>query len=117
MRGNILTTTLTTTQDLLSKPTPPTGMPTTAELAIYNATKTLWDQKNSQGLGLIQATITNVIWQWYEMLPTAKKILDGLETEFGAAGGGTDLPPIGQHGENSNHQRNGSIATDPNFSG
>ena len=60
----------------------------------------------------------NVIWQRYENLPTAKEILDGLETEFGAVGGGgTDLPPIGQHGENTNHRWNGSIATDPKFSG
>ena len=28
-----------------------------------------------------------MIWQWYETLPTAKQILDGLETEFGSAGG------------------------------
>ena len=116
MRGNILTTT-PMTRDLLSKATPPTGMPTTIELATYNAAKTLWDQKNSQGLGLIQATITNVIWQWYETLPTAKQILDGLETEFGGCRGGTDLPPIGQYGENKNHRCNGSIATDPNISG
>ena len=87
MRGNILTTTPTTTRDLWPKPTPPTGTPTTAELATYNTAKTLWDQKNSQGLGLIQATIMNVIWQWYETLPTAKQILDDLETEFGAGGG------------------------------
>ena len=87
MRGNVITTTPTTTRDLLTKPTPLTSTYTATELATYNAAKTLWDQKNSQGLGLIQATITNVIWQWYENLPTAKEILDGLETKFGAAGG------------------------------
>ena len=87
MRGNILTQTPTITRDLLAKLTPLTGTYTAAELAAYTAAKTLWDQKNSQGLGLIQATITNVIWQRYENLPTAKEILDGLETEFGAAGG------------------------------
>ena len=63
MRGNILTTTPTTTRDLLPKPTPPTGTPTAAKLATYNTAKLLWDQKNSQGPGLIQATIMNVIWQ------------------------------------------------------
>ena len=112
MRGNILTTN-PTTRDLLTKPTVPASTATATELAIYNTAKTLWDQKNSQGLGLIQATITNVIWQWYETLPTAKEILDGLETEFGAAGGGggTDQPPIGQYGENTNHQLDGSIVT------
>ena len=61
MRGNILTTTPMTTWDLLPKPTPLTSTPTAAELAAYNTAKTLWNQKNSQGLGLIQATITNVI--------------------------------------------------------
>ena len=117
MRGNVISTSPTITWDLLTKPTPLTSTYTTTELATYNAAKTLWDQKNSQGLGLIQATITNVIWQRYENLPTAKEILDGLETKFGTAGGGTDLPPIGQHGESSNHRRNRSTATDPKLSG
>ena len=117
MRENVISTTPTTTQDLLVKPTPLTGTYTATELATYNAAKILWDQKNSQGLGLIQATITNVIWQRYENLPTAKEILDGLETEFGAVGGGTDLFPIGQHGKNPNHRWNRSIATDPKLSG
>ena len=87
MRGNILTPAPALTRDLLPKPTPLTGTPTAAELATYNTAKTLWDQKNSQGLGLIQATITNIIWQKYENLPPAKEILDGREVEFGAAGG------------------------------
>ena len=87
MRGNILTPAPNLTQDLLAKPTPPAATATAAEVTVYNTTKILWDQKNSQGLGLIQATIMNVIWQWYETLPTAKEILDGLETAFGAAGG------------------------------
>ena len=87
MRGNVISTTPTTIRDLLVKPIPLTSTYTAIELATYNAAKTLWDQKNSQGLGLIQATITNIIWQWYENLPTAKEILDSLETEFGAAGG------------------------------
>ena len=88
MRGNIMSmTTSPPTRDLLQKPTPPPATATAAEVAIYTAAKTIWDQKNSQGLGLIQATISNVIWQRYETLPTAKQILDGLEAEFGAAGG------------------------------
>ena len=64
-RGNV-TSTNPTVRDLLTKPTPLTSTYTATELATYNAAKTLWDQKNSQGLGLIQATITNVIWQQYE---------------------------------------------------
>ena len=87
MRGNILTMLPNVTQDLLAKPIPPATTASATELATYHTTKILWDQKNSQGLGLIQATISNVIWQQYENLPTAKEILDGLETEFGAAGG------------------------------
>ena len=88
MRGNILMPAPNLTRDLLPKPTQPPATATAAKVATYTATKLLWDQKNSQGLGLIQATISNVIWQWYETLPTAKQILDGLETEFGAVGGG-----------------------------
>ena len=86
MRGNILTTS-PVTRDLLVKPQPPAATASATELATYHTAKVLWDQKNSQGLGLIQATITNVIWQRYETLPTAKEILDGLKTKFGAAGG------------------------------
>ena len=63
MRGNILTTSPNVTQDLLAKPQPPAATASATELATYQAAKILWDQKNSQGLGLIQATITNVIWQ------------------------------------------------------
>ena len=70
-----------------------------AELATYNTAKSHWSQKNSQGLGLIQATISNVIWQKYESLSTAKEVLDALETKFGA----------GQYGENTTHQFDGSI--------
>ena len=87
MRGNILMPAPNLTRDLLAKPSPPAATASATELATYNAAKILWDQKNYQGLGLIQATITNVIWQWYETLPTAKEILDGLNTKFGAAGG------------------------------
>ena len=88
MRGNIMSTMMSPpTRDLLQKPQPLPATVTAAEVAVYTAAKTIWDQKNSQGLGLIQATISNVIWQQYETLPTAKQILDGLETEFGTAGG------------------------------
>ena len=117
IRGDILTPAPNLTRDLLVKPSPLTGTPTAAELATYNTAKSHWSQKNSQSLGLIQATISNVIWQKYESLSTAKEVLDGLETEFEAAGGGTDLPPIGQYGENSNHQFDRSATTDSTISG
>ena len=87
IRGDILTPAPNLTWDLLVKPSPPTGTPTAAKLATYNAAKTLWGQKNLQGLGLIQATISNVIWQKYESLSTVKEVLDALETKFRAVGG------------------------------
>ena len=117
IRGDVLTPAPNLTQDLLVKPSPLTSMPMAAELATYNAAKSHWSQKNSQGLGLIQATISNVIWQKYESLSTAKEVLDALEAKFGAVGGGTDLPPIGQYGENSNHRLDGFATTDPTISG
>ena len=87
MRGDILTPAPNLTRDLLVNLSPPAGTPTAAELAIYTTAKATWSQKNSQGLGLIQATISNVIWQKYESLSTSKEVLDALDTEFGAAGG------------------------------
>ena len=92
MRGDILTPAPNLTRDLLAKPSPPAGTPTAAELAVYTTAKNLWSQKNSQGLGLIQATILNVIWQKHESLSTSKVVLDALETEFGAVGGGGHRP-------------------------
>ena len=60
MRGDVLTPAPNLTRDLLVKPSPPAGTPTAAELATYTTAKATWGQKNSQGLGLIQATISNV---------------------------------------------------------
>ena len=87
MRGDDLTPAPNLTRDLLVKPSPPAGTPTAAELATYTTAKATWGQKNSQGLGLIQATISNVIWQKYESLSISKEVLDALETEFRAVGG------------------------------
>ena len=71
---------------------------------------------NSPHQGLVGKTVpTN--WVKHQTLSTAKEVLDALETEFGKAGGGTDLPPIGQHGENTIHRFDGSFATDPRISG
>ena len=103
MRGEILMPAPNLTRDLLAKLSQPGGNATAAELATYTQTKAVWSRKHTQGLGLIQATVSNMIWQKHESLSTAKEVLDALETEFGAAGGGTDLPPAGQHGENSIH--------------
>ena len=117
MRGNILTT-KPIMRDLSVKPTTPLQMAMAAEQAVYVTATTTWNEKNSQGLSLLQATISNVIWQKHESLPTAKGVLDALEVKFGKVrGGGTDLPPAGQHGENTIHRFNGSVATDPIISG
>ena len=61
--------------------------------------------------------MSNVIWQKHESLGTSKEVLDALETEFGTVGGGTDLPPIGQHDETPIHRFDGFVTTDPTISG
>ena len=63
MRGEILTPPPNVTYDLLQKLTPALEMATAAELAMYTTVKTAWSKKNMQGLGLIQAMISPVIWQ------------------------------------------------------
>ena len=75
------------TRDFLAKPSQPAANATTAEIATYTTAKAIWSKKNAQGLGLIQATVPNVIWQKHESLGAAKEVLNALETEFGAAGG------------------------------
>ena len=91
MRGEIIMTNPLTTplmQDLLQKPSTLGQQATAAEQAAYITTKAIWSKKNAQGLGLIQATVSNIIWQKYQTLGTTKEVLDTLETKFGAAGGG-----------------------------
>ena len=85
MRGEILTRN-PTTYDLLVKPTLVPVTATTSEVAVYTTAKTTRSKKNTQGLGLIQATVLLVIWQEYNNLGTAKEVLDALETAFRAAG-------------------------------
>ena len=90
MRGEIITTNPPTTPptwDLLQKPLLLGQQATAAEQAAYITAKAIWSKKNAQGLGLIPATVSNVIWQKYQTLGTTKEVLDALETEFGAAGG------------------------------
>ena len=63
MRGNLITTTTPHTRDLLVKPSPPaTATVTPAQQTAYEAAKDVWEKKNAQGLGLIQATVSHVIW-------------------------------------------------------
>ena len=88
MRGNLITTTTPHTRDLLVKPSPPAGANVTpAQLTAYEAAKDVWEKKNAQGLGLIQATVSHVIWVKHQTLSTAKEVLDALEAEFGKVGG------------------------------
>ena len=88
MRGNLITTTTPHTRDLLVKPSPPAAATATAaQQTAYEAAKDLWEKKNPQGLGLIQATVTHMIWIKYQTLCTAKEVWDALETEFGKVGG------------------------------
>ena len=90
MRGGIIATNLPTIPpmwDLLKKPTPVGMQATTTEITAYTAAKAIWSKKNAQGLGLIQATVSNMIWQKHQSLGTTKEVLDALETKFGAAGG------------------------------
>ena len=87
MRGEILTQPPNLTYNLLIKLTLGPATATAAEIAAYSTAKTIWSKKNAQGLGLIQATISPVIWQDYQHLSTAKELLDALEATFGAVGG------------------------------
>ena len=87
IRGEILTPAPNLTYDLLTKPTTPGAQATTVDLATYNAVKAVWNKKNAQALGLMQATISPVIWQNYIQFGIAKDLWDTLETEFGRAGG------------------------------
>ena len=86
IRGEILTTN-PIMRDLLVKPSQPAANATAAEIAAYTTAKAIWSKKNTQGLGLIQATVSNVIWQKHQSLGTTKEVLDALETKFRAAGG------------------------------
>ena len=82
MRGDIVLTN-PLTRDLLTKPSPPSANATAAEQTTYTTAKAVWSKKNAQGLGLIQATVSNVIWQKHQSLPTSKEVLDALEAKFG----------------------------------
>ena len=86
MRGELLGAT-PQTYNLLAKPTPVAANATAADVAAYTSAKAIWSKRNAQGLGLIQATVSPVIWQDYQTLSTTKEVLDGSETTFGAAGG------------------------------
>ena len=60
LRGEILTMN-PLTYDLLVKPTQPGAQASTADLRVYNTAKAVWNKKNAQALGLMQATVSPVI--------------------------------------------------------
>ena len=57
MRGEVLPTT-PPTYDLLVKPTPVAVTASATKIAAYTAAKTVWNKKNTQGLGLMQAMVS-----------------------------------------------------------
>ena len=75
------------TYDLLSKPAVPPTQALAADLATYNAAKAVWNKKNGQPLGLMQATVSPVVWQDYNHYGVAKDLFNALEAAFGKAGG------------------------------
>ena len=87
MKGEILTPTPNLTYDLLVKPAVPPTQASAADLATYNATKAVWNKKNGQALGLMQATVSPVIWQNYNHYGVAKDLFDTLEAKFRKVGG------------------------------
>ena len=74
------------TYDLLTKPVVPPTQATAANLATYSAAKTVWNKKNTQVLGLMQATVSPVIWQDYNHHGVAQDLFDALEAAFGKVG-------------------------------
>ena len=75
------------TYDLLVKPTVPLQGASAADLATYQTANVIWNKKNGQALGLIQSTVSDVIWQDYSHIGVAKDLFDALETAFRKAGG------------------------------
>ena len=54
---------------------------------MFNTVKVIWNTKNAQALGLMQATVSPVIWQNYVQYGVAKDLWDALEAEFRKVGG------------------------------
>ena len=75
------------TYDLLAKPTTLPANASPQDHVTYQATKAIWNKKNGQALGLMQLTVSAVIWQDYNQHGVAKTLYEALETTFGKAGG------------------------------
>ena len=87
IRGEILTPPPNTTYNLLAKPIHPGVQASATDLATYNTAKAVWNKKNAQALGLMQATVSPVIWQDYIQHGVAKDLFNALEATFRKAGG------------------------------
>ena len=87
VKGEILTPASNPTYDLLVKPIVPLQGASAVNLAAYQTAKAVWNQKNGQALGLMQSTVSDVIWQDYSHISVAKDLFNVLETTFGKAGG------------------------------
>ena len=95
---------------------PPTQASATG-LATYKATKAVWNNKNGQVLGLMQAIVSPVIWQDYNHLSVAKDLFACIRGHIQKSRGSIDLPPVGQHGGNSIYQFNGFAVPDTTIPG
>ena len=58
-----------------------------ADHTTFQAVKAVWNKKNRQALGLMQTTVSAVVWKDYNQHGVAKDLYDALETAFGKAGG------------------------------
>ena len=87
VKGEILTPPPNPTYDLLAKPTAPPANVSAADHAVYQTAKAVWNKKNTQALGLMQTSVSAVIWQDYSLHGIAKDLYDALETAYRKAGG------------------------------
>ena len=87
VKGEILTPAPNPTYNLLAKPSMPPANMSAADHTTFQAVKAVWNKKNRQALGLMQTTVSAVVWQDYNQHGVAKDLYDALETAFGKAGG------------------------------
>ena len=87
VKGEILTPAPNPTYDLLVKPSVPPQSASAADLATYQTAKAVWNKKNGQAIGLMQSTVSDVIWKDYNHIGAAKDLFDALEAAFRKVGG------------------------------
>ena len=75
------------TYNILEKPTPLGAQASQADLTAYNAAKAVWNKNNAQALGLMQATVSLVIWQ-------GERTVGCFRDSFWKSRGSYNLPPI-----------------------